>query len=106
MRDSHLSLEAVESLVVKDLADKSHILMSGDDTPVVDGYAAAFLTSVLQGKKSVIAGIGRCKAVVAVYAEDAALLVQLLGEEIVWIDTQGIHPNNYCPRPILLIISA
>ena len=40
------------------------------------GNAAALLPSVLQGKKSVVAGIGRVEAAVAENAEDAALLVQ------------------------------
>ena len=52
--------------------------MSGYNSPVIYRNAAAFLTSVLQSQKSVIAGKCRCQAVISVNSEYAAFLMQLL----------------------------
>ena len=82
MRNSHLTLQTVQNLFVKNLADESHVFMTGDNASVVHRYAAAFLTSVLQCKKSVIAGISRCDTVITVYSEDAAFLVQFFAEPV------------------------
>ena len=95
MRYCHLTRQRVKCTVIKDLADKPHILMSGDNTPVVYRYAAALLTSVLKSKKSVIASIGRSYAVIPVYAENPALLVQALFRPTSLINTQKIHHPKF-----------
>ena len=57
----------------------------------VIGYSnsAAFLTSVLKCKKSVVSSVGRINCAVAEYSEYAALLVQSLFCKIIERKIQG-----------------
>ena len=61
---------------MKHLCNKTHIFMIADHAAIVDRNSTALLPSVLQGKQPVVSGISGRQAAVAIYAKDAAFLMQ------------------------------
>ena len=58
MSDSHGALRELQQIVArKDFVDNAHILARGKHAVVVDDYAAALLTSVLQSVEAVVGEI-------------------------------------------------
>lgn len=76
MSNTHLTLQRVKNTVIKNLGNKSHILMIIYYTVIGNGNTTAFLTTMLQSKQAVVASIGRVNCAVTKYSENTAFLVQ------------------------------
>jgi hypothetical protein len=62
----------IESVFVKDLGDKPHILVNADSLAIADGDARALLPAMLEREQPEIGDAGNILTP-AIYAEDAAL---------------------------------
>ena len=54
MSDGNRSGKRIKDRMVENFTDQSHVLMAPDPAIVIDGNAAALLSTVLQGKKAII----------------------------------------------------
>ena len=78
MTYSNIALaEPFESFLVKNLIDKTHVLVIAEHAVVVYNDTAAFLTSVLKRIQSEISGVRHIGRRIAVNAEYAAFLVYI-----------------------------
>ena len=75
VRAGHRAVQLRQNLVIKNVIDKSHILVMGYVAVVVHGNTAAFLTAVLQGVKSVVRA-SRAVTRGVVYCEYSAFLAE------------------------------
>ena len=71
--DSHVAFaQLIQDFRCKDIIDKSCVLVIIKDAVIVDYNAAALLSSVLQGKQTIICGAGYILCLIAKNAKDTA----------------------------------
>ena len=78
MADSNITMKLVQILRCKNFTDKSHVFIISDITILTDCDATAFLSAMLQRKKTVIYPIGDIFTLQIVSAKDAALLMKFI----------------------------